>query len=60
MFQHKNSKESAVKLISIPTFALTRSIVLLDLETLQSYELKFGPALETNRKEVLGETMVIE
>ena len=34
IFQHKNSRESAVKLISVPTFAKTRSIVLLDLETL--------------------------
>ena len=44
IFQHKNSKESAVKLLSVPTFAKTRSIVLLDLQTLQSYELKFGKA----------------
>ena len=42
IFQHKNSRESAVKLLSVPTFAKTRSIVLLDLETLESYELKFG------------------
>lgn len=42
IFQHKNSRESAVKILSVPTFAKTRSIVLLDLETLQSYELKFG------------------
>ena len=49
IFQHKNSQESAVKLISVPTFALARSIVLLDLESLQSYELKFGKKLETVR-----------
>lgn len=42
VFQHKNSRESAVKLLSVPTFAKTRSIVLLDLQTLESYELKFG------------------
>lgn len=46
IFQHKNSKESGMKLVSIPTFAKTRSIVLLDLETLSSYELKFGKAFE--------------
>ena len=42
IFQHKNSRESAVKIISVPTFAKTRSIVLLDLQTLESYELKLG------------------
>lgn len=42
IFQHKNSQESAVKVLSVPTFAKTRSIVLLDLTTLESYELKFG------------------
>lgn len=42
IFQHKNSVESAVKLLSVPTFAQTRSIVLVDLETLESYEVKFG------------------
>ena len=31
-----------MKLLSVPTFAKTRSIVLLDLETLESYELKLG------------------
>lgn len=30
-----------VKVISLPTFALTHSVVLLDLETLQSYEVVF-------------------
>ena len=30
-----------VKVISLPTFALSHSIVLLDLETLQSYEVSF-------------------
>ena len=49
IFQHKNSQESAVKLISIPTFALTRSIVLLDLTTLESYELKFGERLQMEK-----------
>ena len=42
IFQHANSRESAVKLLSVPTFAKTRSIVLLDLATLESYELKLG------------------
>ena len=42
IFQHKNSRESAVKLLCVPTFAKTRSIVLLDLATLQSFELKMG------------------
>ena len=42
IFQHKNSRESAVKIVSVPTFAKTRSIVLLDLQTLQSYELRLG------------------
>ena len=37
-----NREATTVKLISVPTFAKTRSIVLVDLETLQSYELKFG------------------
>jgi len=41
IYQHK-SEESLLKLVSIPTFALSRSIVLLDVKTLQSYELKFG------------------
>ena len=31
-----------MKLLSVPTFAKSRSIVLLDLATLESYELKFG------------------
>jgi hypothetical protein len=30
-----------VKVISLPTFSLDHSIVLLDLETMQSYEVKF-------------------
>lgn len=38
-----------MKLISIPTFALTRSIVLLDLTTLESYELKFGERLQMEK-----------
>jgi len=42
IYQHKKSKESAIKLLSIPTFIKTKSIVLLDLESLQSYELHFG------------------
>jgi DNA polymerase delta subunit 2 len=46
IYQHAKSKESAVKLVSIPTFALSRSIVLIDLETLQSYELSFGKKLD--------------
>lgn len=44
IYQHKKSKESAIKLLSIPTFVLTKSIVLLDLQSLQSYELHFGQA----------------
>lgn len=36
------SADSILKLVSVPTFALTRSIVLLDVQTLESYELKFG------------------
>ena len=48
IFQHKNSRESAVKLLSVPTFAKTRSIVLLDLATLESYELKLGRAFEAD------------
>ena len=57
IFQHKNSKESAVKLLSIPTFALTRSIVLLDLTTLESYELKFGEPLRMKREDGEEEQM---
>ena len=53
IFQHKNSQESAVKIVSVPTFALTRSIVLLDLTTLESYELKFGEPLRTEREAVI-------
>lgn len=34
-----------LKLLSVPTFALTRSIVLLDVNTLQSFELSFGDPL---------------
>ena len=37
--------DSLVKLLCIPTFALSRSIVLLDTVTLQSYELRFGEPL---------------
>ena len=41
-----------VKVISLPTFSLTHSIVLLDLETMQSYEVKFdlseGIAMRAN------------
>lgn len=40
-------KTTAVKLICVPTFAFTHSIVLLDLETLQSYELGFSAATKT-------------
>ena len=42
-------------MISIPTFALTRSIVLLDLTTLESYELKFGEPLRIERDVEEGE-----
>ena len=45
--QHK-SGESMLKLISVPTFAASRSIVLLDIKTLQSFELKFGERLPLN------------
>ena len=31
----------AVKILSVPAFRRTRSIVLLDVSTLQSYEVKF-------------------
>ena len=31
-----------MKVVSVPTFAKSRSIVLLDLSTLESYEVKFG------------------
>ena len=41
-----------MKLISVPTFALTRSIVLLDLTTLESYELKFGEPLQLEKEVV--------
>jgi DNA polymerase delta subunit 2 len=44
IYQHK-SEESLLKLISVPTFARSRSIVLLDTKSLQSYELKFGQPL---------------
>ena len=37
-----------LKLISVPTFAVSRSIVLLDVKTLQSFELKFGERLQFN------------
>ena len=58
IFQHKNSRESAVKLLSVPTFAKTRSIVLLDLETLESYELKFGrPYQVTNETPAASASM---
>eukprot|EP00347_Sterkiella_histriomuscorum_P004668 403359564 len=40
--KHSNSSFiQGVKLISVPTFSQTKSIVLLDLSTLQSYEVKF-------------------
>ena len=32
----------AVKLISVPIFAQSFSIVLLDIESFESYEVKFG------------------
>ena len=51
IYQHKKTKESAVKIISVPTFALTRSIVLVDLETLESYELSFGDRLVLEKEE---------
>lgn len=41
----ENSKNTqfiqGVKLISVPTFTSSKSIVLLDMSTLQSYEVKF-------------------
>jgi hypothetical protein len=48
IYQHK-SDESLIKLISIPTFAHTRSIVLMDLQNLESYELKFGEVLQLKK-----------
>lgn len=44
--QDSKFKNTAVKLISVPTFALTKSIVLMDLQTLQSYELRFEQPCE--------------
>ena len=35
-------EETAVKLIAVPAFRQSRSIVLLDLETLDTYEMKFN------------------
>ena len=46
ILQDSKFKNTAVKLISVPTFALTKSIVLMDLQTLQSYELKFDQPCE--------------
>ena len=45
VYESEANPDKVVKLISVPTFAKTRSIVLLDLETLQSYEVKFGKPL---------------
>ena len=37
----KNIKDGFVKIISIPQFVKTNSIVLLDLQTMESQEVKF-------------------
>ena len=47
-----------VKVLSLPTFALTPSIVLLDLETLQSYEVTFDLSegiAQKAQQEVVGD-----
>ena len=41
LVQQPNTTQ-AVRLISVPSFAKTMSIVLLDVNTLDSYELIFG------------------
>lgn len=38
----KQAKNGFVKVICIPSFNKTQSIVLLDIQTMESYEVKFG------------------
>lgn len=57
-YSYKLVKEDQhfVKVITIPDYSRTQSIVLLDLETLQSYEVSFGEPRKQEEVEVLLES----
>ena len=42
----KQAKNGFIKVICIPSFVKTQAIVLLDLQTMESYEVKFGISSE--------------
>ena len=56
------ASKQAVKLISVPTFRKSKSIVLLDLGTLQSYEVKFdlSEGIMPVRDSAMDEKMLID
>lgn len=54
-----NYKQS-LKIISLPTFAKTHSIVLLDMQTMESYEVVFDMSEGVVPKQKLKSFIVVE
>ena len=46
------AKKQFMKIISLPTFVKTQQIVLLDLETMQSYQVSFDTSIKITPTEV--------
>ena len=52
--------KQSLKVISLPTFSKTHSLVLVDMQTLESYEVAFDLSEGVVPKEKLKQTQVVE
>ena len=52
--------KQSLKVISLPTFSKTHSVVLVDMQTLESYEVAFDLSEGVVPKEKLKQTQVVE
>ena len=52
--------KQSLKVISLPTFSKTHSIVLLDMQTLESYEVAFDLSEGVVPKDMLKSNIVVE
>lgn len=52
--------KQSLKVISLPTFSKTHSVVLVDMQTLESYEVAFDLSEGVVPKEMLKQTQVVE
>ena len=55
LMKTKNPKDGFMKIISIPQFMKTYSIVLLDLQTMETQEIKFDISKELFGQQLLEE-----